>query len=640
MTFEQIKQEINANLPDNMAQLITARKLRDTMIDLTDTIEDEQEVYEVTSTQTIDTAITNMQSQITSSIAVSEASLRQEIEDAADEVMGAADRAVAAAEEALEESIKYVPQELTNAQKYQARLNIGIEGDDGALDPTKTYINIIVPEASRRIDVRNVWSATNIKNETPGSCFIDFGEGDGDVPITNINMLDHIYTNSGPHTIVLTGLTGLTSNLFFREVTYIKSVVMGNTFTNPGTYLLFAGSPIDSVEFVAETPFRWGVSSYNSIMNQVTKIIVPTESLTKYMNAWYADFATVNKDVLTKKIYPKEPVDYIYRPVTVTVGTGGDYATITEALQYLSQFYPQYAKGGMLCQIKILNGTTISEQIYVDGADYSWITITYEGYDPDSLNYDQVALNIANGTIVFDTTPNYNAVAVDARGFGQTSHDQRGDYTLFRAENGGKLPIIGCVFKLVNPHASIGIAGMVCNRSSAGVVKTLCGFIGFNDGVISNNESSITIREGITMNCTRWGCHARHNGEVSARSVIATGCATLASSSEQGAAVADRVADMDVREAYLSGKVAIRSSNGSTICARVTHILGGGVAGTYLVQADYSGRINGSGITFEGVAGGGYSVMFGGIIDAFSPTGNPTFNVTKNTVTSNGIIFG
>lgn len=348
----------------------------------------------------------------------------------------------------------------------------------------------------------------------------------------------------------------------------------------------------------------------------------------------YSKTATFKRLINEEKVKATIPQD-----ITVTVGASGDFPNINAAMNYLSQFYPAYLPGGVHAFIKILSGTTITDQVFVDGVDWSWMTIIYEDYNPELLNYDNVAADIANGTIVFDSTTGYNAIPVNASAFRGVTHDSRGDECLFRAENGGKLPTIGCVFKLVT-DSEHGCCGVLCNRGSECVVKTLCGFIGFKDGVISNNESSITIREGITMNCTRWGCHARHNGEVSARSVIATGCGSIGTT-EAGAAVADRVANMDVREAYLgNSRVAIRASNASMICARAAHIIGGGVSGVYLVQAEYSGIINASQIEFSNVTGAGLSVNNGGQMDAFSLIGSPTFNVTKNEVSANGIIYG
>lgn len=282
----------------------------------------------------------------------------------------------------------------------------------------------------------------------------------------------------------------------------------------------------------------------------------------------YGDSVVVNPQYIDKSTLSND--------VIVSVGANGDFQSLNAAMAYLSKFYPMYKYGGIKAEIRILNGTTITDQVLVVGADYSWMTITHEGYNPDALTYDNVAESIANGTIVFGQTSGYNAVAVDASSWGSSgvTHDTRGDVCLFRAEDGGRLPKIKCVFKLTN-KGEYDVAGICCNRGSSCVVTTLCGFIGFNDGVIANNESSVTIREGITMNCGRWGCHARHNGEVSARSVIATGCATDAKYSGESAALcADRIADLDGREAWVSCGNALAVRNASRMNCNGLHILG------------------------------------------------------------------
>ena len=547
---------------------------------------------------------------------------------------------------------------IANIEKNVANLQSGLAGTNESvkeladyvdskfpepIDKTKTYFTIEV--SAGNIDLRTIYYSTNIKNETAGTCTIDYGDGTPIVPISSENDLFHNYAQNGTYTLAVTGLTGLTSNLLFRESKILKDAKFGNTFVNPSTYYMLNGVAMESVTFFATTPLTWYKNTVGATLNLVSKIIVPKDSLLSYIKAWYFNTST-NKDWLTKKIVPDEPVDYYYNPVTVTVGQSGDFTSLNDAIQSLSTSYPIYKYGGLKAVIKILSGTTIAEQVYIDGFDLSWITIEYEDYNPSLFNYDSVAESIANGTIVFDTTEGYNSVAVDASSWTSAgiTHDTRGDVCLFRAENGGRLPIINCVFKLTTPNSSYPACGCLCNRGSEAIIKTLCGFIGFQDGVISNNESSITIREGITMNCSRWGCHARHNGEVSARSVIATGCATnVAYASEYGAAVADRVADMDVREAYLGGNYAIRCHNASSICARATHVICGGVENAYIVQATYSGRINASGMTFTGTTEGSkmYEVLYAGWIDTFGVTGK-TYNVsTLNTIDGfNGIIFG
>lgn len=324
----------------------------------------------------------------------------------------------------------------------------------------------------------------------------------------------------------------------------------------------------------------------------------------------------------------------LHNDITVSVGSDGDFQTISAAMAYLSQCYPMYKYGGVKAEIRILNGTTITDQVLVVGADYSWITITYEGYNPNSFTYDDVAESIANGSITFDTTNGYNSVPVDASSWTAVTHDTRGDVVLFRAEDGGRLPKIQCVFKLINKGEK-DVAGVCCNRGSSCVVATLCGFIGFNDGVIANNESSITIREGITMNCGRWGCHARHNGEVSARSVIAVNCATDAKYSGESAALcADRIADLDGREAWVSCGNAFAVNNTSRINCNGTHVLGSETE-TAIIKATAAGVGNFTSLFIN--AGVKIEYSQGATITVSNYTFRDEY--TFNIVTSNGVIY-
>lgn len=62
--------------------------------------------------------------------------------------------------------------------------------------------------------------------------------------------------------------------------------------------------------------------------------------------------------------------------VTVTVGSGGDYATLNLAIEALSRTVPAYKNGGFTATINILTGTVLNEQINIVDVDLSWITIT------------------------------------------------------------------------------------------------------------------------------------------------------------------------------------------------------------------------------------------------------------------------
>jgi len=61
---------------------------------------------------------------------------------------------------------------------------------------------------------------------------------------------------------------------------------------------------------------------------------------------------------------------------TVTVGSGGDYATLNDALEDLSRIVPAYTPGGFTATIELLTGYVMSESMNIVGLDLSWIVIT------------------------------------------------------------------------------------------------------------------------------------------------------------------------------------------------------------------------------------------------------------------------
>lgn len=71
-------------------------------------------------------------------------------------------------------------------------------------------------------------------------------------------------------------------------------------------------------------------------------------------------------------------MSYIDADVTVEVGTGGDYATINEAIDFLSRKYPIYTNNGFTAEIRLLSGFVLEEQVLIRGLDLGWITITAE----------------------------------------------------------------------------------------------------------------------------------------------------------------------------------------------------------------------------------------------------------------------
>lgn len=435
------------------------------------------------------------------------------------------------------------------------------------LDRRHTYI---------QVTTRN-GLGVNLSNMYDGDAklFVDWGDGSNEVEVKTSADLNHQYAVNGTYIIILRGCVKFPNKAIYDKDN-VDAVYVGSIVTELASLSLYLNKYLKEVHFLGNTiPTIASNALLTSGSYRTKYIVVPDTMISEWGERRLWSLGTAFT------LLTNESRSIIYnRAVEITVGSNGDFANLRDAISYASTFHPIYFYDSRLplfltnFVIKILSGTIISEQILLQGIDLSYITITYEDYTPPSVT-DALLEQIAEGSIVFDVTEGYNSVAVDARTFADSSHDTRGDVCLFHCEDGAVLPTIGCVFKLTTPHASNGVAGIVCNRGSRAVVKSLCGFIGFNDGVIANNESSITIREGITMNCGRWGCHARHNGEVSARSVIAVGCATDARYSDESAALcADRIADLDGREGWVSCGNAFAVRNTSRMNCNGTHVLG------------------------------------------------------------------
>jgi hypothetical protein len=117
-------------------------------------------------------------------------------------------------------------------------------------------------------------------------------------------------------------------------------------------------------------------------------------------------------------------------PLTITVGAGGDYATLGAALRYLSQFTPAADVAYPLAIVRILSGTVLAEQIELRGVRLAWADIRAD--DPEVL--------------------------VDVTAITQPI---RGRYTFFHGSE-SEFPGICCLFRATgsNPTAAAGINGI------------------------------------------------------------------------------------------------------------------------------------------------------------------------------------
>ena len=198
--------------------------------------------------------------------------------------------------------------------------------------------------------------------------------------------------------------------------------------------------------------------------------------------------------------------------LTITVGTGGDCATINEALAYATTRYPVYVSASIQPRVTIslLTGFVMAEQVIVDGQDLSWITIS-----------------------------SVDAEVVITRSALTTANDE-GEYPAFNAKNGGFLPIIGALFNMDTSGTATLRHGLMAYRNSQAIIHSGCGF----------------------KNCGGHGIFAYKSSRIDAGGAIATGAGVTG-------AVAERNSTIDIRDGDVSGAGVngVVSWMGSTVLA-------------------------------------------------------------------------
>ena len=305
-------------------------------------------------------------------------------------------------------------------------------------------------------------------------------------------------------------------------------------------------------------------------------------------------------------------------PLEVTVGEAGQFQTLNEALDYCSGFYPAYRQSGCGITIRILEGTVLREQVVCSAIDLSYITITAE----HSASYPSVPVE-------------HSAAWTGER------DESRYNKPFLEANNGARLPLIGCVFRLVSAcgDASGYVCGMLCDKGSAGVILDGGGFENFFDGIIANNNSEITCRNGVLRGCGRYAAHARHISRISVRGADLSGAG-------QCALYANRISSIDARAAWASGgRNGLLAMNDSSINANDMTLEG--LWGEYVAAAGNLSAINAANMTVNDYYGGGpcfqvrngSEIALGGLQGDVPDSGAPLCSQEANTLTGEGILY-
>ena len=273
-------------------------------------------------------------------------------------------------------------------------------------------------------------------------------------------------------------------------------------------------------------------------------------------------------------------------PITITVGLGGDVATIGEALARLSPIVPAISAGAIVATVRLLAGFQMAEQVFVRGINMGWVRIIS---DEPSIPIRRAFLSIA-----------------------ATVHEAGGSivkYPAFCGLGGGVLPAIATKFVMTAEGASVDRVGIMLADASSAVVESGCGVessgyegaLVMTGGVLSADGASFKGAAGIGVTATR-------NALASMRQADLSNCGSYGIICRRGAAA-------DAEEAIVTG------------------------AGVRGVWVQSSGRLNINGANCRrGVsdAATDIAVTAGGLISAVGATGGTS--ITPNTVTASGII--
>lgn len=222
--------------------------------------------------------------------------------------------------------------------------------------------------------------------------------------------------------------------------------------------------------------------------------------------------------------------------ITVTVGSGGDYETINDALAALSAYYPLYVSGGFTAEISLLTGFEMAEQVLVSGIDLSWITIT--AVDA-STTITRSALTVSFG----GTYPAFGVIGgrlpIIGALFSMDTSGTATDRNFITARDGSFVKVsasCGCQYAGENgivlydassamltgadfSHATgNGIYAHACVVQATGAIVSYAG----NSGVLSAYTSSVDATNANGENASKYGFRVATGGNINAGGVTGT----------------------------------------------------------------------------------------------------------------------
>lgn len=155
---------------------------------------------------------------------------------------------------------------------------------------------------------------------------------------------------------------------------------------------------------------------------------------------------------------------FLNTDISVTVGTGGDYATINEALEYLGTKFKVYDPDTITAEILLKTGFVMQEEVHlVNGQDFSWVVIRSEDAE----------VSIQRSSLVTSLHETYGYETFDTDGSAQLPQNTR---CAFFAYNNSHLPVLGTLFSMDSSGStSVNTIGVLLNGASSGKGLYGCG---------------------------------------------------------------------------------------------------------------------------------------------------------------------
>lgn len=282
-----------------------------------------------------------------------------------------------------------------------------------------------------------------------------------------------------------------------------------------------------------------------------------------------------------RTLFLKERVDQLSQRVSqeVTVGPGGQFATLNGALEFLSNLRVAYVSGGVTTTVRLLAGYVMREQVLVNAINLGWIEII--------SNDAEVLIDRA-----------YLATAF------------RGSYPAFGATNGGVLPRISVLFSMMATGTAAGRIGVLVWGGGFAHVSPGCGIKAAGDT----------------------GLMAVHSGEIFAQDAVFTGA--VINGAHFAGGVSGTLHGAKLGGAGERGLFAVHGAVVNAVQINTAACVLGGVRAGRGASVTMIGAVAQTGAA---PASTDISVYEGGMVYGSGSTGGTS--ITVNTITASGIIF-